>query len=317
MPPPVDGVNASGSRTGVAALIPYFDVPVVHLGPLPLHGFGILVASGFLMGGHLAMQRARKVGLDPDAINRLIGWLVVGTFVGGHVGFGLMYQPEEYFANPVEFLKVWHGLSSFGGFVACVPITIWFFRSNKMPVLPYLDCVAYGLTIGWFLGRMGCFVAHDHPGTPAGDFFLGVYCRPIEGHTITLPDFLRETQGAMAPWGPCKTDHTVNTTHDMGLYEALWSLSMFGLFWVLDRVPRKPGMYAVLLGLCYGPVRFVMDFARPESTDARYLGFTPGQYWAAIFTVACLGALYVVLQQKESYWTLEGAAARAQAAPED
>jgi phosphatidylglycerol:prolipoprotein diacylglycerol transferase len=121
------------------------------------------------------MQRAGRVGLDANAINRLIGWLVVGTFVGGHVGYGLLYAPNEYFANPVEFLKVWHALSSFGGFVACVPLTIWFFRRNNLPVLPYADCVAYGLTIGWCLGRLGCFVAHDHPGTAADGFFLGNY----------------------------------------------------------------------------------------------------------------------------------------------
>ena len=29
-------------------LIPYFEVPVIHLGSLPIHGFGILVALGFI-----------------------------------------------------------------------------------------------------------------------------------------------------------------------------------------------------------------------------------------------------------------------------
>ena len=85
-------------------MIPYFEVPVIQIGPVPLHGFGLLVAMGFLVGGQVAMTRAKKVGLDPDMINRLIGWLVVGTFVGGHVGYGLMYAPGEYLRNPIEFL---------------------------------------------------------------------------------------------------------------------------------------------------------------------------------------------------------------------
>ena len=87
-------------------IIPYFEIPVVHI-PLPgdmtifgfdhipVHGFGILVAIGFLMGGWIAMRRAERIGLDRERINQLIGWLVVGTFVGGHVGFGLMYKPQE------------------------------------------------------------------------------------------------------------------------------------------------------------------------------------------------------------------------------
>lgn len=248
-------------------LIPWFEPPVWDTGIVPLHGFGLLVALGFIFGGRAAMNRARRIGLDPEVINRLIGWLVVGTFVGGHVGYGLMYKPEEYLANPIEFLKMWQGLSSMGGFITCVPIAIWFFRKEKVPVWPYLDCLAYGMAIGWFFGRMGCFVAHDHPGTET-NFWLGVYgiCQPDSRKSIAC--------------------------HDLGLYEALWSLGMFGVFALMDRRPWKPGTLVLTLGLAYGPVRFAMDFLRPEVTDARYLGFTPGQYGSALLMVVCLGALY-------------------------
>lgn len=249
--------------------IPWFEPPVIEIPigdmVIPLHGFGILVAVGFIVGNRVAQARAKALGLDPDVINRLITWLIVGTFVGGHVGYGLMYKPEEYLANPIEFLKFWQGLSSFGGFVTCVPIAIWFFHKEKVPIWPFVDCLAHGLAVGWFFGRMGCFVAHDHPGTVT-DFFLGV-------------------KGMCPGYGP------EVACHDMGLYEALWSLTMFGVFKAMDRAPQVVGLYAPLLGAVYGPVRFGMDFLRPESTDARYLGFTPGQYWAALFTVACAGLL--------------------------
>ncbi len=269
-------------------MIPYFDVPVlkVPLGGavLPLHGFGILVAIGFIVGGEVAKARARAIGQDPDVIHRLITWLVVGTLVGGHVGYGLMYRFDEYMADPVQFLYVWQGLSSFGGFVVCVPLSVWFFRKEKVPVWPYLDCLAHGMAVGWFFGRMGCFVAHDHPGTPGGDFPLAVYCRPVEGHTIFLPDWLADLDHR-GPWGPCREDATVNTTHDMGLYEGLFSLLMFGVLSAMDRLRAwTPGVQVLLLGAAYAPVRFFMDFLRPESTDNRWwLGLTPAQYWALVF----------------------------------
>ncbi len=258
-------------------LIPWFEQPVLTI-PLPdglpienipIHGFGVLVALGFLVGSRIAMDRARRLGLDPEMINRLVGWLVIGTFVGGHVGYGLMYAPEEYLANPALFLRVWDGLSSFGGFIACVPLAIYFFKSNKLPVWPYLDCLAHGMAVGWFLGRMGCFVAHDHPG-PETDFYLGVYgvCPP--GHN-------------KMPAVAC---------HDMGLYEAMWSVSMFGIFAALDRVPRVPGFYALLLGFAYGPVRFFLDAFRPEVTDAHYAGLTPAQWLSVVVTVLCAGWLF-------------------------
>lgn len=252
----------------MSPLIPYFDVPILRIPipgtdiVLPLHGFGLLVATGFLVGSSVAQRRATAFGLDADVIYRLVTWLVIGTFVGGHVGYGLMYAPDEYLKDPIQFLYFWQGLSSFGGFVVCVPLSVWFFWKEKVDVWKYLDCLAHGMAIGWFFGRMGCFVAHDHPGTPT-DFYLGVY-------------------------GICTGLGKDVACHDMGLYEALWSLAMFGVLVAMDRARKwKAGVQVLIFGLSYGPVRFAMDFLRPEVTDARYWGYTPGQYGSALLTVVC------------------------------
>ncbi|MEN0061727.1 MAG: prolipoprotein diacylglyceryl transferase family protein [Myxococcota bacterium] len=291
----------------MAALIPWFEQPILELNEfipgLPdgaaLHGFGLFVALGFVFGGMLAKRRADRYGLSSASIDQLITWLIVGTFVGGHFGYGIMYEPAEYFANPIKFLEFWHGLSSFGGFVVCVPLAVYFFYSKKMPVWPYLDCLAYGLAMGWFLGRMGCFVAHDHPGAET-TFFLGVYCQPIPGHVLDLPGWLVQGDGSgMAPWGPCARDGSIEAVHDTGLYEALWSLGMLGVLTWLDRRPTIPGTLTLTYGLTYGPVRFMTDFLRPEYSDPRVFGFTPAQWWSSVFTMVCLAALYWRLQSDE------------------
>ncbi len=280
-------------------LIPWFEIPVFELGPLELHGFGILVALGFVFGGQAAIRRADRMGLQGEAINRLITWLVIGTFVGGHVGYGLMYKPEEYLSDPIQFLYVWQGLSSFGGFLVCVPLAIWFFRKEKLHVWSYMDCLAYGMALGWFLGRMGCFVAHDHPGSET-DFFLGVWCRPVEGHILDLPGWMVYGDGqGMAPWGPCIDHPSINAVHDTGLYEALWSLGMFGIFNYMDQRAWKPGTFVLALGLAYGPTRFMLDSLRPEYSDPPVLGLTPAQWWAAVLTIVCLVALYLRQQSDD------------------
>lgn len=283
----------------MSPLVPFYEVPVFHVGPVPIHGFGILVALGFFFGGNVAMRRAEATGLDPEAINKVLGWLVIGTFIGGHVGYGLMYEPAEYFADPIKFLQVWQGLSSFGGFVVCVPLAMYFFKKHKLSLWPYMDSLAIGLALGWFFGRMGCTVAHDHPGTPS-NFWLAKYCRPVEGHTLALPSWATDPHGDLR-WGPCRSSGGavssiqdvvpadfggVVAAHDMGFYEALWSISVFGLFLLLDRKPRKPGFYLMTLGMLYAPVRFGMDFLRPETTDHRVFGLTPGQWWSIAFLVA-------------------------------
>lgn len=254
---------------------PVFDIPLPPGLPwshVPIHGFGILVMLGFLVGGRVATRRAARIGLDPEHIQRVIGWLVVGTIVGGHIGEELMYRPAEVLADPTRLLRMWEGLSSFGGFVTCVPLAWWYFRSRSLPFWPYADCLAHGVAMGWFFGRMGCFVVHDHAGPPT-EFWLGVY-------------------------GMCPNHDPTVACHDVGLYEALWSLAVFGLFVALDRVPRPVGLFPLLLGALYAPFRFAMDFLRPLSTDARYLGLTPAQYGCVLLVLVCAVAVAVRYQRR-------------------
>ena len=257
------------------ATIPWFQQPALHLGPLTLYGFGLMVALGFMVGGRIAMDRARRVGLIPEHINTLIGYYVISVFVGGHIGYGLWYEPEEFMADPIRWLKLWDGLASSGGLVMCVAISIWYFRKYKLHAWAYLDCCGIGLAAGWVIGRLGCFLAHDHPGTVT-DFFLGVQgiCQ-LEGVCNAVKD------------GP----DCITACHDMGLYESLWMVGVASLFFLLDRKPRVPGFYALMLGLLYGPARLFMDNFRPEGTDVRWLGITPAQYWSLILIVGCGAAL--------------------------
>ncbi len=261
-------------------LIPWFDpiqftlfelppIPAIGFsgGPFAIHSFGILVAAGFLIGTYVAQRKARRDGLNPELLGDIVSWLVLGTFVGGHIFHGLFYEPEVYLADPIRFLYLWEGLSSVGGFIACTFLAIWFFKvKHKVPVFPYGDCVAYGLAFGYFFGRLGCFSAHDHPGTIT-EFWLGVR-------------------------GMCDAGATPSVAcHDLGLYEALYILCVFGLFWVLDKKPRPSGFFLGLLPLLYGTARFCFDFLR--QVDVRYYGLTPAQYVAVGLVITGAVVLYL------------------------
>ncbi|MEL6343663.1 MAG: prolipoprotein diacylglyceryl transferase [Myxococcota bacterium] len=272
-------------------LIPYFEPIAIPIGPLTIHGFGILVAIGFIAGSWLATQKATRDGLDPDVINRLVTWIIVGVFVGGHLGHALFYEPAEHFADPIKFLYVWKGLSSTGGFIGCTILTIIFLRREnarvrrenvalkeagkklKPPIwlLPYGDVTMYGLSLGWFFGRMGCFAAHDHPGTQT-DFWLGVK-------------------------GMCPDQPITVACHDLGLYEAIWAGVMFVLFVILDRKPRFQGFFIGLLCASYGPFRLFSDAFRHPATDARYFGLTPAQYGSVM--IGLIG-VYILVSQRNT-----------------
>ena len=139
-------------------MIPYVKVPELTIGPLPLHAFGLLVATGVVIGTALATTRARKRGYDLDLLNSFITWMLVVGFIGGHVLDEIFYHPDEIAQDPLSLLKLWAGLSSFGGFTgAFIGILLWkYFDYNPMgspqgwgfvrnrpprPILPFADLI--------------------------------------------------------------------------------------------------------------------------------------------------------------------------------
>lgn len=253
-----------------------FRVPV--LGVDAIHLFGFLLAVGFLVGALIAMNKARRDGQNPELISDALLLIVVAVFVGGHWGHLLFYEPDLIRKDPMVLFRVTSGLSSMGGFLATILLCTPYFwreiqkvdRANRerarkgekllTPVSYWglVDCCCYGFTIAWTLGRLGCFAAHDHPGT-ATNFWLGV--------------------PGMNPSVGCTKEVAC---HDLGLYEAIWSLLMYFVFRVLDRKARFPGFFAAVWLISYGTTRVVLDVFRNPDLDTRYFGLTPAQYGSMI-----------------------------------
>lgn len=237
-------------------VIPYFEQPKLHLGPVTIHAFGALVATGILLAFRLIRRRAPSMGLDPALAEKLAMRMVVVGFVVAHLFDSLAYYPEKVWANPITLLFIWQNISSFGGFLGAVLVAIWFVHRQRRGAegWRYLDLIAWSFPPAWLLGRLGCTVAYDHPGVET-TFFLGQRY----------------------------SDHLVR--HNLGFYEALCIIPIVVVFqWVARRRADQPGYLVGLLALCYAPVRFLLDFLRID--DTRYFGLTPGQYSAVALAVA-------------------------------
>jgi phosphatidylglycerol:prolipoprotein diacylglycerol transferase len=271
--------------------LPYVHIPDGHLGPIPIHPFGVLVATGVLVGSALAVRRGARFGIPREDFEGFITHILVFGFVLSHVLDELMYRPAEAIAHPLQLLKIWAGISSYGGFVgAIIGAVIWKYtepvRLFKQPVLhgarlglatlfsilaffvvrrrvkekramlPFLEHVAAVFPIAWIFGRMGCSVAHDHPGRLS--------------HAFLAVDF---------PGAP---------RFDLGLLEMLCTIPIAAATIWFARKPRRLGEIVAFLALVYAPVRFVLDALRATDVpgaDARYFALTPGQ-WMSIALVA-------------------------------
>jgi prolipoprotein diacylglyceryltransferase len=76
-------------------MIPYFEQPVLHLGPLSIHAFGVLLALALLLGLRLVTWRARRQDLEEATTERMTWYAVGFGFVGAHLYSVLAYFPER------------------------------------------------------------------------------------------------------------------------------------------------------------------------------------------------------------------------------
>jgi phosphatidylglycerol:prolipoprotein diacylglycerol transferase len=256
-------------------MIPYVNIsfpsiPFPIFGPITIHAFGILVAIGILVGMRLTHRRGRELGLVDQMVDSMITTVLVSGFLFAHYFDVVAYQTFGGHPDWREILNPFAGFSSFGGFIGAVGGLFFWCKSRRQPIMPYADSLAYGLAAGWMFGRLGCFTAHDHPGSHTS-FFLAVQ----------YPD------------GP---------RHDLGLDEALWAASVTLLFTWLRRKPRPLGLYVTLLTTLYAPVRFGLDFLRATDVrdpDPRYFGLTPAQWGCFAVLAAGLGLLAWVRRQPQ------------------
>jgi phosphatidylglycerol:prolipoprotein diacylglycerol transferase len=232
------------------AVIPWFVLPSLSLGPVTIQSFGVLSALGILAAASLAARADRELGRDPRVIPDFAVVGVLSGVLAGHLVHVFFYHPEEL-ADPWRVLKFWEGLSSMGGLLGGVLAAVVWFRLKRIPFRDHADAFALGVAPGWGVARIGCFTVHDHPGVHTG-FFLAV----------RFPD------------GP---------RHDLGLYEAILLLSLGALLWALHRRGVLRGRLLALLALVYGVGRFLLDFLRAGDVpyaDARHHGLTFAQYAA-------------------------------------
>lgn len=305
-------------------MIPFIHVPDLPIGPLTLHPFGLLVATGVIIGTWLATRRARQRGLDLEKLNSFITWMLIAGFMGGHMLDEIFYHPQELVKRPWSLFFLWEGLSSFGGFTgALIGIVLWKYfeavpllrtplftiprfkrRPQTMPILPFADLILSVFPVAWIFGRSGCSVVHDHLGqrAPAGTPLTVAAGLPDPSKTITIAEWFRaDPNGKMLVTSgqepqAMKVRHALELTFgnqaqfDLGLIEMMFTVVLAALLALTWRRKLTTGSYVAATALAYAPVRLAMDFLRLNASegntgDPRYGGFTPGQ-WAcvALFT---------------------------------
>lgn len=229
---------------------------IIHVGPLEITGYGIMMMVGFLMGGWLITVELRRRGLYEEFAADITVAAVVGGIVGAKLWYWVLSGGSLFSRGGL----VWYG-GFLGGSLA-VMLNGW---RLKVPLRWTLHLTAPALAAAYALGRIGCFIVNDDYGRPT-DLPWGVkFPQGLPPSTA-----LNMQQQFGVPVAPGTDPATVLAVHPTQLYEAILMLGAFALLWRLRTAPRPMGwifgVYLVLAGI----ERFIIEIFRAK--DDRFFG---------------------------------------------
>ncbi len=129
------------------------------IGPVTVYGYGLMIAIGVMLAYLLAEYRARRIGLDDEAVFGLSCWAVVGGLLGGKILYYVTIFPQ-IIANPAMlFQDLAYGFVIYGALIGGVLGVVLYCRWRKLNALSYFDLAVPSVAMAQGFGRIGCILA--------------------------------------------------------------------------------------------------------------------------------------------------------------
>lgn len=217
------------------------DPEIFSLGSLSVRWYGLLFASGFLIGYYIGERMLKSENVNQKWIDSLFFYIIIATVVGARLGHVFFYGWEYYSQHPAEIFKVWHGgLASHGG---ALGIMIALYLHSKLITKR---------TVLWTLDRIVVPTA-----------LVAAFIRT--GNLMNSEIYGIQTD---LPWGFIfeRNGETV-AKHPTQIYEALAYLLSFGilmyLYWRTNS-KNRPGLILGVFFVLIFAARFFIEFIKED-----------------------------------------------------
>jgi phosphatidylglycerol:prolipoprotein diacylglycerol transferase len=225
-------------------------IPYLHLGPLQLPTFGLMVALALITSAYVLQADFDRRGMNVDAFTMITVAGLLGIL--GAKLYHLLETPSEFFANPLPLLLSRYGFAWFGGFLGGFGAMVLMGWRAKLPMWDFLDACSPAASFGYAIGRIGCFLSGD-----------GDYGRPTSlPWGMSFPNGVVPTTQTCVEWGS-PADCRV---HPAPLYELLIWSAIGWLLWRLGarilKDPRRAGQIFCYYLILTGVARFLVEIIR-------------------------------------------------------
>ena len=146
-------------------------IPFLHLGPLTIPTFGLMVATGLLVAAYILQadfnrRRAQLQKYNPSKSAKDEGAKDEGFFIIGIAGlaglvgarlYHVLESPRELIADPSVLISRF-GFAWFGGFLGGFVALAILAGRYRIPLLEFLDLCSPAAAVGYAIGRIGCLL---------------------------------------------------------------------------------------------------------------------------------------------------------------
>ncbi|HBO88166.1 MAG TPA: prolipoprotein diacylglyceryl transferase [Verrucomicrobia bacterium] len=269
-------------------LIHHIDPVILPLfGPLAVRWYGIAYLCGFL-ASFLMLHRWSRSGsfsIPSDQVSHFIVlFAFFGVFLGGRLGYQLLYNFDAFITTPLSLFKIWEGgMASHGGFIGSVLFLIWYAKKQGYKFWNISDHLAMTVSLGIGFGRIANFINGELWGRVSNIQWAIIFpqeagLRYGEYDTSLIEQLV--TSGHLFP------------RHPSQLYQALCEgFLVFGILLLLrkTRWGKKSGVMSGCYLLLYATARIGIEFFREPDSTVYFEWLSKGQLYSILMMVA--GAL--------------------------
>ena len=235
-----------------------------------IYWYGIIIATGMLLGIWVATYNARRRGYKSEMILDIALIAVITAVIGARVHY-VLFSWEYYKDGPfVEVFKIWHGgLAIYGGLIGGLLGVFIYSRFAKKRFLSLADILIPSLILGQAIGRWGNFVNQEAYGwaikNPAWTFFPAAVFIKADGNFHMATFF----------------------------YESMWDFGVFIFLMNFLKKNRKEGNAFFFYLVLYGLGRMVIEGFRMDSQMLLNTGVRINQLLSAAFMLFGLIMLFL------------------------
>ncbi len=245
---------------------------------IPIHWYGIIIATGLIIGVILGVLEAKRRGYRSEMV---LDFMLLAIPIGIICArlYYVAFAWETYADNILKAFAIWEGgLAIYGAVIGGVIAALIFYKWRRISIGEMLDIAAPSLIIAQGIGRWGNFVNQ-------------------EAYGVMITDTAWQ-------WFPAGVQIDGNWHMATFFYEFAWNMIVFVILMLLRKKIKVRGGVFALYGVLYGFGRFWIESLRTDSLMLSSLRIS--QIVSLVLIVGGILYLVIMSRRKKEYPAYDG-----------